>query len=184
MKGLTWFDSLAQLLSNSVIPTGKHEHCILRDFALNLSELLRLNNQRPEHAAQTEMFSDVGMAVIPKTTRLFGHEAVGMTFAWQDVFLSDVRSAVGAPALKLIDAMPVHGVGLSASIVHNDLDVVAFLHMDQRPRHLSVERPDLRLESWRDREFHLLNVHFEFALLRMGGGDREQTTHEGQNSSE
>ena len=85
------------------------------------------------------MLVDVDMAVVPHRAGWLGLEAIGEGFAGCDRRLRRVGNAVIFPSAALKHAVPMNRVRQGRVVFDLDLDIIAFLHMDQRTRRLTVE---------------------------------------------
>src|SRR5690606_29842498 len=115
-----------------------------------------------------DVLGDVDVAVIPEAAGLIDDEAVRIALARLDRLLRHVRDAVRLPAAGLIDTVPMDGMAHRREVVHDDLELVPFDDVNQRTRHLAVERPDLCVEAGRHLYLDLLDRHLE--LAKLGGG--------------
>ncbi len=155
-------------------PAAQHQDDVLGYLLFQLARVFRIDDQRPPHPAQSDMLPNVDMAVIPEGSRTVCLEFVSEDFTRLDCFLGDAGNAIVLPASRLVDPVPVDGMGERRIIGYMDSNVIAFHDMDQRPGHLSVESEYLagKARSHIDRDFIYRQV--EFALRSPSQGWQHQ----------
>ncbi len=126
------------------------------------------------------MFGNVDVAVVPKGAHLVGDEAIGEAFARLDRLLRHIGHAVAAPAVGLVHAVPVNGMTEGRVVGHRDLDIVPFLHPQQRARDLPVVGPDLVFQARCDIDGYFLDRHVEMAGLGPGPGGQQPPQRQGK----